>query len=88
MSSLTHHTPSDVESSEGDIATDAVTVKEIKGLDQVMRGKGIDGGDLHGVGNGSRKRMRTPSNQTKLMLDTTVSIKIIAHVSHIYMLLH
>jgi hypothetical protein len=88
MSSSTHHTPSDVKSSEGDIATGAVNVKEIKGPDQVVRGKGIDGGDLHGVGNGSRKRMRTPSNQTKLTLDTAVSIKIITHVSHIYMLLH
>jgi hypothetical protein len=88
MSLPTHQTPSDVKSSEGDIATGTVPVKEIKGPDQVMRGKGIVGGDLHGVGNGSRKRMRTVSNQTKLMLDTAVSIKIITQVSHIYMLLH
>jgi hypothetical protein len=77
-----------MKSSEGDIATGTVPVKEIKGPDQVMRGKGIVGGDLHGVGNASRKRMRTLSNQTKLMLDTAVSIKIITQVSHIYMLLH
>jgi hypothetical protein len=73
---------------EGDIATGGVPVKEIKGPDEVVRVKGIVGGDLHGAVNGSRKWMRTRSNQTKLMLDTTVSIKIITHVSHIYTLLH
>jgi hypothetical protein len=36
MYSSTHHTPSDVKSSEGDIATGIVTVKEIKGPDQVV----------------------------------------------------
>jgi hypothetical protein len=88
MSSPTHHTPSGVKSSEGDIATGDVPVKETKGPDKVVRGKGIVGGDLHGAGNGSRKRMRTLSNQTKLMLDTAVSIKIITLVSHIYIDTH
>jgi hypothetical protein len=88
MSSPTHHTPSGVKSSKGDIVTGGVPVKEIKGPDQVVQGKGIVGGGLHGAGNGSRKRMKTLSNQTKLMLDAAVSIKIITLVSHIYTLLH
>jgi hypothetical protein len=77
-----------VKSIEGDIATGSVPVKEIKGPDEVVWVKGIVGGDLHGAVNVSRKWMRTRSNQTKLMLDTAVSIKIITQVSHIYTLLH